>query len=115
MPIKGTITLPGDKSISHRSVMLAALSKQSSKITNISNGKDVKSTISCLIDCGINIDMSLKQLFVAGGEFKQPKSDLDCGNSGTTMRLLIGLLAGQGINANFIGDKSLSHLSLIHI
>ena len=109
MPIKGTITLPGDKSISHRSVMLAALSNQSSKITNISNGKDVKSTISCLIDCGINIDMSPKQLFVNGGEFKQPKSDLDCGNSGTTMRLLIGLLAGQGINANFIGDKSLSN------
>ena len=109
MPIKGTITLPGDKSISHRSIMLAALSNQSSKITNISNGKDVNSTISCLIDCGINIDMSPKHLFVTGGEFKQPKSDLDCGNSGTTMRLLIGLLAGQGINANFIGDKSLSH------
>ena len=109
MPAKGTLALPGDKSISHRSVMLAALSNQQSKITNLSNGNDVKSTISCLVDCGIEIESSSKSHIVNGGIFKQPVSDLDCGNSGTTMRLLIGLLSGQGINANFIGDKSLSN------
>ena len=109
MPVKGTLTLPGDKSISHRSIMLAALSGQRSKINNLSNGKDVKSTISCLKNCGINIEYSSGSYFVIGGKFKQPITDLNCGNSGTTMRLLIGLLAGQGINANFIGDKSLSH------
>ena len=109
MPAKGTLALPGDKSISHRSVMLAALSNQQSKITNLSNGNDVKSTISCLVDCGIEIESLSKSHIVNGGIFKQPVSDLDCGNSGTTMRLLIGLLSGQGINANFIGDKSLSN------
>ena len=109
MPVKGTLILPGDKSISHRSVMMAALSSQRSKIANISNGEDVKSTIACLMDCGIKFNLSSKYLFVTGGKFKQPESDLDCGNSGTTMRLLIGLLAGQGINANFVGDKSLSN------
>ena len=108
MPVKGTLTLPGDKSISHRSVMLAALSDQRSKIKNLSNGKDVKSTISCLKNCGIDIEYSSGSYFVNGGRFKQPITDLNCGNSGTTMRLLIGLLAGQGINANFVGDKSLS-------
>ena len=56
MQAKGTLTLPGDKSISHRSVMLAALSNQQSKITNLSNGNDVKSTISCLVDCGLEIE-----------------------------------------------------------
>ena len=109
MPLKGTLTLPGDKSISHRTVMLAALSDQRSKVNNLSNGKDVKSTISCLKNCGIDIEYSSGSYFVNGGRFKQPIIDLDCGNSGTTMRLLIGLLAGQGINANFIGDKSLSN------
>lgn len=109
MPLKGTLTLPGDKSISHRTVMLAALSDQRSKVNNLSNGKDVKSTISCLKNCGIDIEYSTGSYFVNGGRFKQPITDLDCGNSGTTMRLLIGLLAGQGLNANFIGDKSLSN------
>ena len=109
MPVKGTLTLPGDKSISHRSVMLASLSDQRSKISNLSNGKDVKSTILCLKNCGIDIDYSSRSHFIRGGRFKQPIVDLDCGNSGTTMRLLIGLLAGQGVNANFIGDKSLSN------
>ena len=109
MPLKGTLTLPGDKSISHRTVMLAALSDQRSKVNNLSNGKDVKSTISCLKNCGIDIEYSTGSYFVNGGRFKQPITDLDCGNSGTTMRLLIGLLAGQGIDANFIGDKSLSN------
>ena len=109
MPLKGTLTLPGDKSISHRTVMLAALSDQRSKVNNLSNGKDVKSTISCLKNCGIDIEYSMGSYFVNGGRFKQPITDLDCGNSGTTMRLLIGLLAGQGIDANFIGDKSLSN------
>ena len=109
MPLKGTLTLPGDKSISHRTVMLAALSDQRSKVNNLSNGKDVKSTISCLKNCGIDIEYSSGSYFISGGRFKQPITDLDCGNSGTTMRLLIGLLAGQGINANFIGDKSLSN------
>ena len=78
MPVKGTLTLPGDKSISHRSVMLAALSDQRSKIKNLSNGKDVKSTISCLKNCGIDIEYSSGSYFISGGRFKQPITDLDC-------------------------------------
>ena len=107
MPVKGTLTLPGDKSISHRSVMLASLSDQRSKISNLSNGKDVKSTILCLKNCGIDIDYSSKSHFIRGGRFKQPIVDLDCGNSGTTARLLSGILVGQNFSSILDGDNSL--------
>jgi 3-phosphoshikimate 1-carboxyvinyltransferase len=106
--IKGSLTFPGDKSISHRALMLAAFGDGESRLSNLSTGADVQSTRACLEACGISIRDEGNDVIVKGGRFSDPKEPLDCGNSGTTLRLLIGLLAGQGINAMFIGDKSLS-------
>ena len=108
MEIKGKITFPGDKSISHRALMFAALAKGESRISNLSTGVDVQSTRKCLEACGIKIRNDRNDVIVKGRKFSDPIEPLDCGNSGTTTRLLLGLLAGQGINATFVGDKSLS-------
>tara|TARA_B100001123_G_C15332228_1_gene1031580 strand:- start:2523 stop:3770 length:1248 start_codon:yes stop_codon:yes gene_type:complete len=109
MSIKGEITFPGDKSISHRSLMLAALAHGTSRISNLSTGADVMSTRKCLEACGIRIQDYGDEVFITGEKFTDPKLPLDCGNSGTTARLMLGLLAGQGVNATFIGDDSLSN------
>lgn len=109
MNLTGEIFFPGDKSISHRSLMFAALCNGKSKISNLSTGKDVQSTKNCLIDCGIKIYNEKSSYVVEGGKFINPKKELDCGNSGTTVRLLAGLLSGQNINATFVGDESLSN------
>lgn len=106
--IKDKITFPGDKSISHRSLMFAALADGESRISNLSTGTDVQSTRECLEACGIDIRDDGDDVVVMGGKFADPKQPLDCGNSGTSTRLLLGLLAGQGVNATFIGDESLS-------
>ena len=106
MKISGTIDLPGDKSISHRALMFASIANGESIINNLSTGEDVVSTMKCLIACGAKI-VKNNDVKIEGVELKEPSSLLDCGNSGTTVRLLAGLLAGQGINAEFIGDKSL--------
>ena len=108
MSIKGIITLPGDKSLSHRALIFAAMSNGESQILNLSNGSDVISTRDCLEHCGIEIFDNGYTTFIRGGEFTDPIVDLNCGNSGTTTRLLLGLLAGKGINARFVGDQSLS-------
>ena len=108
MSIKGTITFPGDKSLSHRALIFAAMSNGESQILNLSNGDDVISTRKCLEHCGIEIFDKKHVIHVRGGKFSDPTIDLNCGNSGTTTRLLLGLLAGKGINATFVGDQSLS-------
>jgi len=107
MGIKGEITFPGDKSISHRALMLAALADDDSRISNLSTGADVQSTQQCLEACGIHIENDDDDVIVTGGQFSDPAQPLDCGNSGTTTRLLLGLLAGQGIAATLVGDDSL--------
>ncbi|NQV37265.1 MAG: 3-phosphoshikimate 1-carboxyvinyltransferase [Candidatus Marinimicrobia bacterium] len=109
MPIRGNLTFPGDKSISHRALMIGALTDGPCKITNLSTGLDVQSTRQCLEDCGITIETFPEYTVVHGGEFKNPTYDLDCNNSGTTVRLLSGLLTGRGIRANLVGDISLSN------
>ena len=108
MNIKGKVTLTGDKSLSHRALIFAAMSYGESQISNLSDGNDVTSTRECLEHCGIRIFDKNQTTFVKGGSFTDPKVDLNCGNSGTTTRLLLGLLAGKGINARFVGDQSLS-------
>ena len=108
MSIKGTITFPGDKSLSHRALIFAAMSNGESQISNLSDGNDVMSTRECLEHCGIKIFDKGQTTFVRGGSFTDPTVDLNCGNSGTTTRLLLGVLAGKGINARFVGDQSLS-------
>lgn len=103
------ISLPGDKSLSHRALMLAALGQGTSTLTNLSPGEDVAATRRCLEQCGIPIkDKGNKVLVEGGGSFKAPEDDLDAGNSGTTARLLMGLLAGTGIQTRIVGDESLS-------
>ena len=108
MGIKGELTFPGDKSISHRALMFAGLAEGESRISNLSTGVDVQSTRKCLEACGIKIRNDRNDVIVKGRKFSDPIEPLDCGKSGKTTRLLLGLLAGQGINATFVGDKSLS-------
>ena len=108
MVIRGEIELPGDKSISHRALMFASLAPGESKIENISTGDDIQSTMNCLKVCGIDIHNKNDELIVKGGSLSDPKEPLNCGNSGTTARLMLGLLAGRRIQAKFTGDDSLS-------
>ena len=108
MPIRGSIILPGDKSISHRVIMLAGLTDGECIIHNLSTGRDVESTRFCLSNCGIKSRKENEVTYISGGEFENPILPLDCGNSGTTTRLISGLLSGQGVTAKLIGDASLS-------
>ena len=104
---KISVNFFGDKSISHRALMLASICNRKSILTNLSNGEDVKSTIQCLQLCGIDIEYSNDKVIINGGKIKNPNKKLDCGNSGTTIRLMLGLLAGKNISADFFGDTSL--------
>ena len=109
MKIQGQIDLPGDKSISHRALMIASLSMKTSTIRNLASGKDVKSTENCLKKCNIAIsDKTNIEKIITGYTFQDPRNELDCGNSGTTIRLLSGLLASRKIKATLFGDESLS-------
>lgn len=107
--IKGKLRLPGDKSISHRAALIAALGSSSSEISNFSTARDCASTISCLRELGISIDDNNGNLVFAGGQtLAAPEKPLDCGNSGSTLRILAGVLAGHDLTAELIGDESLS-------
>ena len=111
MSLNGTVILPGDKSISHRALMLACLADERSTLHNVNRGADVKSTASLLKRCGMDIVWKddTVQIQGAGREpFLQPHLPLDCGNSGTTARLSMGLLAGFPLQVTFTGDDSLS-------
>ena len=108
MKLIGTIKLRGDKSISHRALLIASTIKDDSIIKNISLCEDVKTTINSLNMCGITIVNKNDKFIVSGGVLSKPTDVINLNNSGTTARLLLGLLAGHGIAADFIGDKSLS-------
>ena len=107
MRIKGEVKFPGDKSISHRALMLAALTDGNCVIVNCSTAEDVERTRQCLSECGINSQKNGSGISITGGTLRSPDRPLDCGNSGTTARLLTGLLAGQGVSATLTGDPSL--------
>src|ERR1043165_188175 len=107
--ISGRLQPPGDKSISHRAALIAALASGSSEITNFSTACDCASTVACLRDLGVSIEQTDERLVFAGGqELLAPSRPLDCGNSGSTLRILTGVLAGHDLTAELIGDKSLS-------
>ena len=98
--LRGEITIPGDKSISHRSVMFGSLAKGTTKITGFLQGADCLSTISCFRKMGISIENLEDTVLVHGNGLhglKKPDSVLDCGNSGTTTRLI------SGIHGQFVG------------
>ena len=108
--INGTLQVPGDKSISHRASIVAALAQGMSQVTNYSSSADCGATLACLRQLGVRIEQDGSTLRIQGGgrgSWRVPASDLDCGNSGTTMRLLAGCLAGQNFAAVLNGDASL--------
>ena len=107
--INGRLRLPGDKSISHRAALIAALAFGSSEISNFSTARDCASTLGCLRDLNISIEQKNGKLLFAGGEkLVEPIKPLDCGNSGSTLRILAGVLAGHDLTAELVGDESLS-------
>lgn len=109
-PLKGEITVPGDKSISHRGIMLGALANGTTSITNFLKGADCLSTISCFQKMGIEIEETENEILVHGKGLhglSAPKEILDAGNSGTTTRLISGILAGQNFSCDLTGDTSI--------
>ena len=107
--LKGSVTIPADKSISHRAVMFASLANGKSVIKNFSKGQDPLSSLNVCIALGIDAEFKNDLLIInSNGKLSTPSSSLDCGNSGTTMRLISGILAGQNFNTTLIGDESLS-------
>ena len=109
-PLKGELTVPGDKSISHRSVMFGAIAKGLTEVTNFLQGADCLSTISCFRQLGISIENTPEKILVHGRGLhglSAPEKILDAGNSGTTTRLLSGILSGQEFSSVLTGDASI--------
>jgi 3-phosphoshikimate 1-carboxyvinyltransferase len=106
--ISGIITVPGDKSISHRYGMLTAIADGESKIANYSTGADCQSTLACMEALGAKVERRDGLVVVQGGALKEPARELDAGNSGSTIRMLSGILAAQGFTSKIGGDASLS-------
>ena len=111
-PLKGSIRVPGDKSISHRSIMLGALAVGETRVTGLLEGEDVLSTAAAMRAMGATIERDADGMWhvhgVGVGGLLQPQQALDMGNSGTSTRLLMGLVASHPITATFVGDASLS-------
>lgn len=107
---RGSLMLPGDKSISHRYAMLAGFAAGTSHIANFSTGADPHSSLGCMQAMGAQVSTEGRTITITGtgGVLAQPTGDLDCGNSGSTMRMLAGLVAAQGGTYRFIGDESLT-------
>ena len=109
--LKGTFELIGDKSISHRAIMFSSIAKGKTKITNFLMGQDCLSTIDCFRKMGVDISIDNRNVIVNGvglKGLKKPKDVLDVGNSGTTIRLLSGILAGNDFESILIGDESIA-------
>jgi 3-phosphoshikimate 1-carboxyvinyltransferase len=108
MQVKGTLYLPGDKSISHRAIMLSSIANGKSTIRNLNDGADLQSTINALKACGAKIDSRNEAIIIEGVDLTNPNEKLNCGNSGTTTRLISGLLSSQKLDFTLVGDNSLS-------
>jgi 3-phosphoshikimate 1-carboxyvinyltransferase len=109
--LSGSITLPGDKSISHRYAMISSIAQGPTRISNYSTGADCHSTLACLRALGIEIEVQGTEVMIQGrglDGLRAPASDLDAGNSGSTIRMLSGILAGQRFQSRIGGDESLS-------
>ena len=109
--LSGSLLLPGDKSISHRFAMIASLAEGTSKITNYSTGADCHSTLGCVKALGIEVEEQGTTVTIQGkglNGWSKPAHDLDAGNSGSTIRMMAGLLAGQPFTSTMFGDESLS-------
>lgn len=106
--LKGAVTIPADKSISHRAVMFASLANGKSVIKNFSKGQDPLSSLKVCKALGIDAEFKDNLIIKSSGNLSAPSAALDCGNSGTTMRLMSGILSGQNFISTLIGDESLS-------
>jgi 3-phosphoshikimate 1-carboxyvinyltransferase len=109
--LSGLVRLPGDKSMSHRYAMIASIAEGTSTIHNYSTGADCQSTLGCMRGLGVPIDKQDSVVKIEGvglRGLKQPSADLDAGNSGSTIRMLSGILAAQPFRSRIIGDESLS-------
>lgn len=111
--VRGAVQLPGDKSISHRYAMLAGIAEGQSRLENYSTGADCASTLGCLRLLGVNWERkeegdNVIELNGRGATLSAPDRPLDCGNSGSTMRMLSGIVAGQAFSSEMVGDESLS-------
>ncbi|MBX3470814.1 MAG: 3-phosphoshikimate 1-carboxyvinyltransferase [Planctomycetes bacterium] len=106
-PLVGEVRPPGDKSISHRALLLGAVAHGTTVARGLLDAADVRSTAACLRALGVDLRWTGGEAVVTGGDLRRPEGPLDCGNSGTTMRLLTGLLAGRPLVATLVGDASL--------
>ncbi|KGP64453.1 3-phosphoshikimate 1-carboxyvinyltransferase [Legionella norrlandica] len=117
--LKGEITVPGDKSISHRSIIFGAIADGTSVIDGFLNGEDCMATLRAFQSMGVEIEGPNQQRVIIHGVgkhgLKQPKNIIDCGNSGTSMRLLAGLLAAQEFDSQLTGDESLLKRPMLRI
>lgn len=111
-PLRGDVRVPGDKSVSHRAIMFASLADGESRITGFLEGEDTRATARAFAQMGVRIETpNASERIVYGvgiNGLKPPAAAIDCGNAGTGMRLLTGLLAGQGFDTTLVGDESLS-------
>ena len=111
MKVAGALRVPGDKSISHRALMMAALADGRSRVTGILRSADVQSTAGVLRALGVSVPDLADEIEVTGlglRGLRRPSEDLDCGNSGTTTRLMAGVVAALAFSSRFVGDTSLS-------
>lgn len=106
-PLRGRIHVPGDKSISHRALILGALAAGTTRVESPNRGADVLATRDAVVQLGARVDDDLDAFLVSGGALHEPAMVVDARNSGTTARLLMGVCAGHGIDASFDGDPSL--------
>src|ERR1700720_4461125 len=116
--VRGVVRIPGDKSISHRYAMLAAIAEGTSRFQNFSAARDCASTLECVARLGCEwkrLEDGAIEVRGAGSRLKAPVEPLDCGNSGSTMRMLSGILAGQPFASELFGDESLSRRPMARI
>ena len=114
-PLQGVVKVPGDKSISHRSVLFSAMAEGTTRIRGVLDSEDVRSSIRAVTELGAQVNLEVQPDGSLAGSVtgwgaqgpKQPEGDIDCGNSGTTARLLMGVLAPWDIEVTLTGDDSL--------
>ncbi len=108
--LAGSVRIPGDKSISHRYAMLGGIAEGDTRLENYSTGADCASTLACMRGLGVQWERKESSILIHGhgSRLQAPQSPLDCGNSGSTIRMLSGILAGQEFSADLVGDESLS-------
>ena len=106
-PLRGTVSVPGDKSISHRALIAAAACREPLTITGLNPGRDVTATREALSALGVRMERDGDAVIVTGAPLRDPIATLDCMNSGSTARMMLGVCAGANIRATFDGDESL--------